>query len=279
MNIREALQQTTKTLSNIHNPSLEARILLQHILNVSQEYLIAHGDNKLSMEQIQLLQKVISRRQNYEPIAYIIGYKEFYGRDFFVTNDVLIPRPDSETLIECILNDYSNKSQNLSILDLGTGSGCLIITLLLEIQNATATAIDINQNTLEIAYKNAKKHNIHNDIEFILSDWFESIPQDKPFDIIISNPPYITSRDHMAQETLLYEPEMALFDKKNNGKGNYDIIAKHARSFLKPEGVIYLEIGYDQEEEISNLYIEAGYNIKEKKQDIGGHVRCLKVSR
>lgn len=280
MNIREALAYTTTMLNNVSNPALEARILLQHILNVQLEYLFSHNDYILSSLELSLLMQVINRRQKLEPIAYILQYKEFYGRDFFVTNDVLIPRPDSETLIECILKDYKNHSDELSILDIGTGSGCLIITLLLELQNAIGTAIDIDSNALKIAHKNTKQYNLENKIEFIESNWFSNLQTNKKFDIIISNPPYITSTTHMAEETVLYEPKIALFDDRNkHDRGSYNIIAEHARSFLKPDGRMYLEIGYDQAQEISTIYIDSGYNIQDKIRDIAGHIRCLKISQ
>lgn len=303
MRINEALRSTSKELAKagITNPAMEARILLQYVTCSTKEYLLAHSDEVISDSQSALLSEIIQRRQNFEPIAYIIGTKEFFSREFIVNPHILIPRPDSEILIETVFVDYKNISchsreggdpenyildsrlrgndttsnnQHLNILDLGTGSGSLIITLLLELQNATGVAVDTDINALNVAKANALKHGVH-DIAFVLSNWFDEM-QDLKFDIIVANPPYISSSDrNVAKETILHEPHLALF-AENNGLEAYEIIANRAKNFLKPQGALYLEIGYDQHDVIVDLYTKQGYKLKTKARDLAGHVRCLK---
>ena len=275
MKIKEAIAATYKALeeSELDNPALEARILLGHVTGHSAEYLITHKDEDISENQAALLRAAAQRRCKLEPIAYITGSKEFFGREFIVNSNVLIPRPDSEILVESVLADYKENT-DLNILDLGTGSGCLIITLLLELNNATGIGVDVEPEALDVAKANMAKHHTPN-LELLLSNWFSALKHSKNFDIIVANPPYISSSVNVARETMLHEPHTALFAKKN-GLEAYEVIAKSAKEFLKPKGCLYLEIGYDQEKSVTDLYAEHGYDLKSKAYDLARHVRCLK---
>ncbi|MES2215246.1 MAG: peptide chain release factor N(5)-glutamine methyltransferase [Pseudomonadota bacterium] len=275
MKISEALIETSKILlqAGISNHAMEARLLLGHAMNVSEEYLILHKGLEISPAQLKILQEMVDRRAKLEPMAYILGRKEFFSREFVVNSHVLIPRPDSEVLIESVLKDYKG-CEGLNILDLGTGSGCLIITLLLELQNAAGIAVDIDSHALSIAQANADSLDVKN-LQFIQSNWFDALQSTHHFDIIIANPPYIWGSENVAQETLLYEPHLALF-AQNQGLEPYEIISKQARNFLKPEGSIYLEIGFDQAQDVTDLFLGRGYKNPVKTQDLAGHVRCLK---
>jgi release factor glutamine methyltransferase len=266
--IKEILQNISSKLGS----SLEARILLSHATGYSQEYLIGHSDETISPEIMESFYRFVERRLNKEPIAYILGYKEFYGRKFFLDKNVLIPRNDSEVLIDAVLG-----CEGQNILELGVGSGCLIITLLLEIPNAKGVAVDISKEALEIAQKNMIQYNLEDRCKLIHSNWFENI--DGKFDIIISNPPYISENDQsiMAEETLLYEPKAALY-ADNNGYEAYEIIATHLKNFLKPSGSLFLEIGINQEAEIERIFCEFGYSIARKYKDLSGIVRVLRVT-
>jgi release factor glutamine methyltransferase len=292
MHIRASILSATKRLleARIDNPAMEARILLGFALKKSIEYLLARPEYELAQKELELFESYLQRRLLFEPIAYITGKKEFFGRDFAVTRNTLIPRPDSETLIESalLLSDERQRDPRVlgaqashetfegprpratTILELGVGSGCLIITLLLEMPNTRGIGIDIDPNTLAIARHNAKTHKIDNKLELIESNWFSNI-QEQKFDIIISNPPYIDSTDHVAKETMLYEPHKALF----GGLATYQAIASGARDFMKPDGRLYLEIGYNQRELVIELFKKNGYELIKAERDLADHVRCL----
>lgn len=275
MKIRDLLQEAGAKLKRacIDTHAIESRLLMVFILNATEEFILLHPDQELSNHQVDAFNSLVLRREMLEPIAYIIGSKEFYGRDFIVTKDVLIPRPDSETLIESVLSEY-HSSENLKILELGSGSGCLILTLLLELKTASALAIDIDSAALNVARKNAAKFNVEN-IEFLESNWFESIDTTEKFDIIIANPPYIALDSiKVAKETVLYEPKIALF-AKDNGLSAYKEIAAKAHIFLNQQGSVFLEIGYDQEQGVTDLFLREGYIVVNKERDLGGYVRCI----
>ena len=275
MKIERLLQEAGTRLKNagIESYAMEARILLKAVLGVSEEFLLLRSQDEVDLFKLDLFERFVARRAKLEPVAYIIGFREFYGRDFEVSSYVLIPRPDSEILVEAILEDYK-LHEGLQILELGVGSGCLIITLLLELKKASGVAVDISADAIEIARKNAARFNVSN-IEFNKSDWFESVTQERKFDIIVANPPYIESDSlEVAQETALYEPHLALF-AADKGLVAYKEIAIKARSFLSVNGSIYLEIGYDQEDAVTGLFVAEGYLLHQKYRDLGGYIRCL----
>lgn len=259
----------------INTANLEARILMQYVTNKPIEYLLARFEEVLPLTQQITFKELINRRLTLEPIAYIIGAKEFYGYQFIINNKVLIPRQDTEIIVEAILNENNNFGAETTILELGTGSGCIAITLLLERQNIKLTATDISKDAIVIATQNANRHNVLPRLSRIHSDWFKNLKNQK-FDIIVSNPPYISYDDiqHMAPETFKHEPKSALF-AENNGLAGYYIIAQSAKKFLKDQGKIFLEIGLGQTEIVKEIFTHYHYTFKQIYQDLAGQDRVL----
>ena len=263
MNINKLIIYAKKTLeTKTETPRLDAEILLSYILNKPKSYLYTWPEVWVSEEKCKNYINLIEKRKSGIPVAYLIGQAEFWGIPLKVTSDTLIPRGDTEILIESILQDYPDTSQALSILDLGTGSGAIAVTLGSIYKNANIIATDINIRALNIAQLNAFKNKILN-IKFMLSDWFSSISFSYQFDIIVSNPPYISLDDKEVELNVRkHEPNEALFSKEN---GLFDIkkIIKKSNSFLKKKGAIYLEHGYQQGELVQKILSDRKfYNIK-----------------
>ena len=279
MNIKESLYQAARKLVNVtaSTANLEARILLQHATGRSLEYLLAHSEQELTTKEQETFKQLLSRRLSLEPIAYITNTKEFYGYDFTVNNKVLIPRSDTELLIDIILDEIAVNNTSPEILELGTGSGCIAISLLLERPNIYLTASDISIDAISVAQQNARYNNVADRIKLIHSDWFQKL-EGHQFDIIVSNPPYISKEhiSHIATETLEYEPHLALF-ADDGGLASYYIIAKEAKNFLRPKGKLFLEIGFNQADEVTKIFHNSGYMVTKVYQDLAGHDRVMMV--
>lgn len=259
--------------------NLDMRLLIQHALGCSLENYIQQQDRMLLDYEYQKILMFIKRRSNHEPIAYITGTKEFYGREFVVSPNVLIPRPDSETLIGAVLEDHKNKTDLIShskILELGVGSGCLLITLLMEMKNTTGYGVEISQPSIDIASANAKNHNVEDRINFYNKNWglFLQHCQQK-FDIIISNPPYIKNDCILSKEIYKYEPHIALFGGMDGIKCYQEILC-HISNVMHVKSVIYFEIGYDMANDIINMYTNSHFALLGTYYDIAGKIRCLK---
>jgi len=249
-------------------------MLITHITGLSDVDLIAEGIFSLSKAENKMLERYIQERLSGRPIAKIIGQKEFYGRPFFVNDDVLDPRPDSELLIDILKNYAAGQTSSLEILDLGTGSGCLILTLLSEIPQATGMATDLSPNALTVAQKNAQSLGLSDRMAWIQSDWFDSV--EGQFDIIVSNPPYIAHDviPTLDKDVRNYDPILAL-DGGEEGLNPYQVILPQAKHYLKQGGIIALEHGYDQCGRIKRLIENAGFSDCQAYQDLGGHDRVL----
>lgn len=249
---------------------LEVRVLLGHVLGVDRTWLIAHERDPLQPEAIARYEELLGRRLAGEPIAYILGEKEFYGRMFKVTSDVLIPRPETELLVELAVA-RCRATASSKILDLGTGSGCIAITLALECPAAQITAVEESRAALEIARQNAAISGV--DIEFVQSRWFESLG-DRQFDIIVTNPPYIAPGDpHLLQGDVRHEPAGALV-AKNKGLADIEEIVAQSKQHLRPGGAILLEHGYDQAEAVRELLVKTGFAEPETWRDLAGMERA-----
>lgn len=263
--------------SKIETYSLDAEILLCYLLNVDRIMLVINNDMILSNDQIEEYNKLINRRLLNEPIAYITNKSEFMGIDFYVNNNVLIPRPETETLVELVI-DYIGENKNLTILDMCTGSGCIPISLSKYCNNLNILALDISEDALNIA----KKNDISNSIYFFKSDMFKNIPKKykNNLDIIISNPPYIETSviDTLGENVKKYEPIIAL-DGKEDGLFFYREISNNAKYFLKPKGIIFLEIGYNQAQNVKNIFLNNGFSNISIKKDLSGLDRIVVVSR
>ena len=279
MLLKELYTNSIKLLKDkgILTANLDVKILLAFLLNIDNKEIINYLDNEISNEFFNNFQKLLSRRLNREPIANIIGKKAFWDHDFIVNENVLTPRPDSETLIEAVLENYKNKDQKLNILDLGTGSGCLILTLLSIYQNSQGLAIDISDKALEIAKQNAKLLNI-NSIKFLKNNWNDNI--NEKFDIIISNPPYIPKKEieDLEPEVNKYNPLLAL-DGGNDGLDCYKYLAENLQKNCKRDTKIFLEIGKNQENYITKIFKNNEFELLKMYKDINGIVRVLEFKK
>lgn len=271
MTLQQLLSYGTKFLSHLPSAELDARILLQNICSKSFEELITSQDQEIDKMLERVFYSFLKRRQNLEPVAYITGSKSFYDLEFEVSKDVLIPRSDSETLIDYVLEDYSK--EDLKILDLGIGSGCLIITLLKHLPHSKGIGVDISSKTLDIAKRNADKIGVTNKLTLAQSNWFDNI-KTQPFDIIISNPPYIGLKEDLSSEVKC-EPHKALFSGPD-GLDAYKQIAAEAKNYLSPQGAIYLEIGYKQKDSVQKIFEAHNFKLEGTKKDLQGHARCVK---
>lgn len=287
MKINNILLQARDILEKkgVSNSKLDSLILLSHAFfilgqELSKEKIIFNPDLELTLKQQQVFLDLIERRAKSEPISHIIGRREFFGEDFLVNSAVLDPRPDSETLIELVLKKFPDKNQKLRILELGVGSACLIITLLKAYKNASAIAIDISEDALNVAQKNSFSHQVQDRLEFLKSDLFQNLSEGQVFDLIISNPPYIESRaiDFLQEEVRIYEPRIAL-DGGLDGLDFYRRIAFKAKNFLNNNGKIILEIGYGQEDSIEKIFTENGFIFDCVSKDLSGVKRVMSFTK
>lgn len=273
MNLREVLKQGIEKLkeNNIEDASLKAKMLLSEILEMKKEYLIVHEEEILDEPDINTFFEKIDRLVNNEPIQYILNRQDFMGLNLYVDSNVLIPQPDTEILVEEVIALASEK-ENLKILDMCTGSGAIAISLAKYIKNSNVYATDISEKALEIAKDNSLK-NI-TDITFIHSDVFENVKENE-FDFIVSNPPYIeTDVIKTISKEVQNEPHIAL-DGGEDGLYFYRKISKEAFDFLKQDGYLAFEIGYNQREAVENLLRENGYKNIYSKKDLGGNDRIV----
>lgn len=276
--VREALKRSTETLaaSGIETPRLDAEILLGHALGTTRDALLTRWDEEISPVDLQNFKALIEKRRGREPVARITGFQEFWSLHFKINNATLVPRPDSETLVEAVLKKIP-KDGNPKILDLGTGSGCLLLALLSMRKNATGLGVDTNEDALTCATENAKALGLANRSSFIKYDWSNPSPLPGPFDFIISNPPYIESAEisELAPEVSEFEPRAAL-DGGVDGLDPYRIIIPLSQKMF-PDGAgwLFLEIGETQEAEIKNLMKKAGFSEIKVRHDLAGKPRVL----
>ena len=245
---------------------IEARALACHAWRVDGAWLIAHDIDLLTDEMLAMFQTLLSRRLEGMPIAYLVGTREFYGRPFKVTSDVLIPRPDTELLVELALERIP-PDRSVEVLDLGTGTGCIAITLALERPHVRVTAVDRSTDALKIAQYNADTLNAR--IEFLSSDWFAELTG-RRFDLIVSNPPYIPAADpHLVSGDVRFEP-MAALAAGAGGLDDLRRLTRDARTHLKPGGTLLLEHGYDQGDAAQALLRLSGFHDPQSWPDLAG---------
>jgi release factor glutamine methyltransferase len=246
----------------------ENRILLQHALGLSRVGLITQSERALTLDEAERLAALVRRRLDGEPIAYIVGRREFFGLDFQVNRAVLIPRPDTELIVELALERLAPRGR---LLDMGTGSGAIAVAAAHTRKDARVTALDVSDAALEVARANAAAHGAN--VRFLRSDWFAALG-DEGFDVIASNPPYIAAGDHhLAQGDLRFEPVGALTDHAD-GLSALRIIVAGARTHLAPGGWLLLEHGYDQAAQVRALLAAAGYDQVQSWRDLAGIERA-----
>lgn len=264
----------------IEEAELDARLLISEATGIEQIDFALDGARILTDAELVNTEKLVAKRLKRIPMSQIFGEKEFWSLSFKVTKDTLTPRPDSETLIEAALKSFDDKSNSLKILDLGTGTGCLLLSLLSEFKNACGVGIDASEAALNVAKENAISLELNDRSDFITSDWFSVLPKDKKFDIIISNPPYIglVEKPSLSPEVKDHEPETALFAGEE-GLDDYKKIASGIDEFLAEDGIIILEIGYTQAIAVSEIFKAEGFSNITVFKDLGGRDRALKISK
>ncbi len=251
---------------------LDSEILLSKILNKTRENILINLDQKINTKNILAYKEYLQRRSNNEPIAYILGEKEFWSKKFYVNKGTLIPRSETELLVDKILKIYKHKK--ISILDIGTGSGCIIISLLINLKDSYGIGIDISKNAILTAKKNALKHKLTKRVKF-LNKSFNNIFS-KKFDLIVSNPPYIDSKDikNLSDDIKRHEPRIAL----DGGNDGLDLIKKviyKSKHILKKNGMLAIEIGKGQIKKVSKILINNNFRVKHVIKDYKNNVRCV----
>ncbi len=277
MTIQQALQQARQNLAESSpTAGLDAQVLLTHILQCNTAHLLAWPEKKLNKEQIANYQQLIQQRQQGRPVAHLTSSREFWSLEFSVNDSTLIPRPETETLIEFILDKFSNK-KNLKLLDMGTGTGAIAITIATEKPGWKIFASELIADALKLARDNSNSHQTKN-ISFIQSDWFNNI-KDKDFDIIVSNPPYIANDDpHLLAGDVRFEPQSAL-SAGVIGMDDIKHLCLHAKNYLTQNGWLIIEHGYNQKQLVSDCFVKNGFTQIEQKQDLSGHTRMTAGKR
>jgi release factor glutamine methyltransferase len=257
---------------------LDSRLLLQEVLKISYEELLVSAKRLITEEENAQYEEYLGRRLLREPISKILQKKDFWKNTFKTTADTLDPRPESETIIEAVLAEYKDKNRELKILDLGTGTGCLILTLLKEFPNATGVGIDASIEALKIADENANALEVSDRVSFIKGNWVNGI--EEKFDIIVSNPPYIKTKqiDSLADEVRLYDPKPAL-DGGEGGLDCYKILTENISKVMGSHAKVFFEIGQWQENDVSQLITKNGFEIDEVRKDILGIPRVISFNK
>ncbi len=279
--VQEILQKNYKDLlnHNIQTAKIDSEVILANILNTNRINLITKQDVTLNKEQEDLYSKLVERRKHKEPVAYILNKKEFWNENYFVDKRVLIPRPETEILIELLLKKIKDKNKAYKVLDLGCGSGCLLISFLKEMHKSQGIGVDISSNALEVAKKNIELHNLNNRAKLVRIDLLTLHTKDK-FDVIFSNPPYLSSSDYakLSDDVKNFEPKQALVGGFN-GVLYYKKIITIAQLALKKNGYLALELGDRQYRTISKLLQDHSFRILDKYQLINNEIRCILAAK
>lgn len=280
ISIAEAILEGANKLRKAGVPDArrEAGSLLAFLLDKDRTFILSHADDPISGEQETLFQEFLNARAQGEPAQYITGRQDFYGLEFEVTPAVLIPRPETELLIEAAIKLIGAEG-TVSFCDVGTGSGCIAITLLVQLPLAHAMAVDVSPAALEIATRNAARHRVTDRIEFLLSDCFASVPQ-QTFDLIVSNPPYVAEGAvaSLQREVRDFEPRVAL----TAGADGLEVIRRllrDAQNYLKPGGHLLFEIGFDQHEAVGGLIDAQVWQLLDIHQDLQGIPRIVALRK
>lgn len=280
--IAQVLLEASQTLarSGVPESRREAASLLAHVLKRNRTFLIAHGDDELGADSLKSFHAYVERRAAGEPSQYITGSQDFYGRSFIVNPDVLIPRPETELLIEAACKYLGHPTSTSLICDVGTGSGCIVITLLHQIPNTSAIGVDISEAAIAVAEKNARAHEVADRVSFLVSDCFNALPRHVSFELIVSNPPYVSAAAVLGlqREVRDHEPLVAL----SPGADGLLVIRRllnEAPRFLKDNGLLVMEIGFDQAEAVEALIDSKVWDLAGIVPDLAGIPRIVVLKK
>jgi release factor glutamine methyltransferase len=268
--LKAALEEAMTTIDRV-----DAHVLMAHVLGVNRAYLVANPMRVLTESEDAKVDMLVARRALGQPVAYLVENREFYSRDFAVGPDVLIPRPETETLVEAALARFVPRTAHFSpeVLDLGTGSGAIAVILACERPDIRVTATDASEGALAVARANAEAHGCTGRIELLHGSWYEPLAG-RRFDLIVSNPPYVAQGDeHLGEGDLRFEPAQALTDGSSDGLGSIRAIAAGARSHLNRGGWLLLEHGHDQSAAVDRILEEAGLHERISIADLAGIAR------
>ena len=274
MQILDLLNSGSQKLksNNVISHRLDSEILLAKTLNKEREELLINLNKKVSQQDIEYYKKLIFRRSLNEPIAYILKEKEFWSKKFYVNKNTLIPRPETELMVEKITKYF--KKKNIIILDIGTGTGCILLSILSELKSSKGVGIDICREVIKVATKNSIKHNLKHRIKFYKKSFTEIYNQ--KFDLVVSNPPYIRKKElkNLKADIKNFEPKLAL----DGGNDGLDVIKKviyKSKEILKVKGMLALEIGNEQFKKVSEILIKNNFKIEHTIKDYKDNIRCI----
>ena len=265
---RIAIAARTLAKTGVESARLDAQVLAAHALGKDRSYVLAHGADALDIPKFDQL---VDRRAAREPLAYIVGWREFYGRRFKVTPDVLVPRQETETIIDHVLA----QARPRTVLDVGTGSGCIAISLALEMPNAAVTAMDVSGPALEVARSNAES--LGANVEFLQSDLFSGVAA-RTFDLVVCNPPYVAKGDELMPEVRDHEPHLALF-ADGDGLDVYRRLAGDAAQAMAPDGRLVIEMGDGTADAVQEVFVDGGWPLPDFVDDLAGRRRVAVLHR
>lgn len=274
--VKEILQLACRELQVTDgcDPVRESRILLCYVLGCEIEFIIKYPDYEVNSKQIRLYNKLIKRRLLHEPISRIIGIREFWSFPFKISEATLDPRPDSEVILDAVIMKLKNRNKKISVLDLGVGSGCLLLSILREYPSSVGVGVDISFKATQIAKDNAKKAHLLERVLFVQGNWTKSFKGS--FDLIVSNPPYICESEieNLQKEVKLFDPIIALNGGKD-GLSSYRSFVFDIRRLLSSNGIFICEVGFDQYKEVSKILEKEGLFVENILKDLSGINRCL----
>ena len=261
------------SIFGIETPELDARIILKEVLSLDDKDLILKESLDIPNELIEKIIAIESRRLNGEPISKIFKKRDFYNSTFLISNDVLDPRPETELIVE-IANNYIDKNEVKNILDLGTGSGCILLSILKENKMINGLGIDLSKDAISIAKQNSKKLNLETQSNFLISNWMSSV--NYKYDLVVSNPPYIASEDikKLSKSVKIYDPILSL-DGGDDGLNSYRLIASDLKRVVSKNALIIIEIGYNQSLQVIEIFKKNNFKLIKKYNDINGLDRVL----
>ena len=278
--IQSALEEATRLLAanSVDAPRDESRLLIMHVLGVERPFLIAHPEHPFPSDELKRLRALVARRAAGEPLQYLTGRQQFFKLDFEVTPDVLIPRPETELIVEAAL-DAAKSQPGVSFADIGTGSGCIAISLLRELPDAHASAVEVSARALLVARRNSERHNVSGRLRLIESDGFSGIDASECFDLIVSNPPYVSDEElQTLQREVRHEPRGALAGGPD-GLAVIRRLLQDAPAHLRAGGHFIFEIGFSQAETVKELIDQKTWELIDIKRDLAAIPRTVILRR